>query len=72
MNPLPAIETLQRAQTKHCECQWRPSNDINLVPPAPVMGLVQAVHRFANNSPKQFAQYGLSWREANFCPANIV
>ena len=38
----------------------------NLVPPAPVMGFVQAVHRLANNSPKQLAQYGLSWREANF------
>ncbi len=41
-----------------------------LVPPVPVIGLEQAVHLFANRSPKQLAQYGLSPREANFCPAS--
>jgi len=29
---------------------------MNLVPPAPVMGLLQEVQRFAKSSPKQFAQ----------------
>ena len=72
MKPFPAMETLHKAQTKHWECQWRPSKDINRVPPAPVMGLVHAVHLLAKSSPKQVAQYGWSWREANFCPANIV
>ena len=104
MKPFPAIESLQEAQTKHCECQCLPSKEIKRVPPAPengrllfnflafclypatkskqvfvhfflafhilpVIGLLQEVHLFANSSPKQLAQYGLSFLEANFCPA---
>ena len=102
MKPFPAIESLQEAQTKHCECQCLPSKEIKRVPPAPenrrllfiicklfiyilqqkinkffflafhflpVIGLLQDVHLFANSSPKQLAQYGLSFLEANFCPA---
>jgi len=56
MKPLPAMESWHIAHIKHCECQWRPSNEIKRVPPAPVMGLLQAVHRLANSSPKQIAQ----------------
>jgi len=56
MKPLPAMESWHIAHIKHWECQWRPSNEIKRVPPAPVMGLLQAVHRLANNSPKQLAQ----------------
>ena len=56
MKPRPAMLFLQRAQRKHCECQCRPSKLMNLVPPWPVMGLLQLVHRLANSSPKQFAQ----------------
>ena len=55
MKPLPAMESWHIAHIKHCECQWRPSNEIKRVPPAPVMGLLQAVHRLANSSPKQIA-----------------
>ena len=60
MKPFPAMEHLHCAQTKHWECQCRPSKEMNLVPPAPVMGFVHAVQRFAKSSPKQLAQYGLS------------
>ena len=107
MKPLPAIDTRQELQRKHCkeekvvfaytavarifpffrflrekcqkklhfspyfhyiidhlsqkdeltsECQWRPSKEMNLVPPVPVMGLEQAVQRLAKRSPKQAAQ----------------
>ena len=35
MKPFPAIESLQEAQTKHCECQCLPSKEIKRVPPAP-------------------------------------
>lgn len=38
----------------------------------PVMGFSQAVQRFANSSPKQSAQYGLSSRLVNRCPASEV
>ena len=55
MKPLPAMESWHIAHIKHWECQWRPSNEIKRVPPAPVMGLLQAVHRLANSSPKQLA-----------------
>merc|ERR1719153_1092499 len=51
---------LQDEQMKQSLCQWRPSNEMNRVPPIPVMGLLHAVHRFENSSPKQSAQYGLS------------
>ena len=35
MKPLPTIELLQLEQMKQSLCQWRPSNEINLVPPIP-------------------------------------
>ena len=38
MKPFPAIESLQEAQTKHCECQCLPSKEIKRVPPAPENG----------------------------------
>lgn len=38
----------------------------------PVIGFVHAVHRLANSSPKQSAQYGLSSRLVKRCPANDV
>lgn len=38
---------------------------INLVTNLPVIGLVQDVHLFANNSPKHSAQYGFSSRLVN-------
>lgn len=41
-----------------------------LVPPWPVIGLLQLAHLLAKSSPKQSAQYGLSSLLANFCPAN--
>ena len=44
----PAMDCLHRAHTKQSLCQWRPSNDMNLVPPWPVMGLEQAAHLLAN------------------------
>ena len=69
INPLPAMDCLHRAHTKQWECQCRPSKEMNLVPPCPVIGLAQQAHRLANNSPKHSAQYGLSSRLANFCPA---
>jgi len=34
-----------------------------------VIGLEQAVHLLAKSSPKQSAQYGLSSRDVNRCPA---
>jgi len=69
MKPRPAILFLQRAHRKHCECQCRPSKLMNLVPPCPVIGLLQLVHLLAKSSPKQLAQYGLSSLLANFWPA---
>merc|ERR1719432_242140 len=69
MNPFPTMLDLQDEQMKQSLCQWRPSNEMNLVPPIPVMGLLQAVHRFEKSSPKQSAQYGLSSLEVNRCPA---
>lgn len=36
---------------------------------APVIGLEQEVHLLAKSSPKQSAQYGLSSRDVNRCPA---
>jgi hypothetical protein len=56
MNPLPTIEHLQEEQTKQSLCQCLPSNEINLVPPIPVIGLEQAVHLLEKSSPKQSAQ----------------
>ena len=56
MKPFPAIESWHIAQTKHCECQCLPSKEMNLVPPAPVIGLLQDVHLLAKSSPKQLAQ----------------
>lgn len=35
----------------------------------PVIGLEQAVHLLAKSSPKHSAQYGLSSRDVNRCPA---
>ena len=44
-----------RCQLLNVRCQML-KLDPDLVPPAPVIGLVQAVHRLANSSPKQLAQ----------------
>merc|ERR1719435_585705 len=44
---------LQLEQMKQSLCQCLPSKEMNLVPPIPVMGLLQAVHRLENSSPKQ-------------------
>jgi len=35
MKPLPTSEVLQAAQMKQSLCQWRSSNEMNLVPPIP-------------------------------------
>jgi len=56
MKPRPTSDALQMPQMKQSLCQWRSSNEMKRVPPMPVIGLVQAVHRLANNSPKQSAQ----------------
>merc|ERR1719239_1850068 len=45
------------------------SGQMNLVPPIPVIGLLQAVQRLEKSSPKQSAQYGLSSLEVKRCPA---
>jgi hypothetical protein len=60
IKPLPTIDVLQEEQTKQLLCQCRPSNEMNRVPPIPVIGLLQAVQRLEKSSPKQSAQYGLS------------
>jgi len=65
MKPLPTKEPLQLAQRKQSLCQCRSSKEMNLVPPIPVMGFAQAVHFFANSSPKHSAQYGFSSLEVN-------
>jgi len=70
INPFPTIDALQDEQTKQLLCQCRPSKDINRVPPIPVIGLLQAVQRFENSSPKQSAQYGLSSLDVKRWPAN--
>jgi hypothetical protein len=72
MNPLPTKDVLHEAQMKQSLCQWRSSNEMNLVPPIPVIGLTQEVHLLANNSPKQSPQYGFSSLDVKRCPASEV
>ena len=55
-----------------CECYVFLGLQTDLVPPWPVIGLLQAAHLLANSSAKQSAQKGLSSRLANFCPARAV
>uniref|UniRef100_A0A1I8IZD9 Alanine--glyoxylate aminotransferase 2, mitochondrial n=1 Tax=Macrostomum lignano TaxID=282301 RepID=A0A1I8IZD9_9PLAT len=47
----PPMLAPQRAQLKHCECQSRCSNEMNLLPVKPVIGFKQAEQRLANSSP---------------------
>lgn len=69
MNPLPTRELLHIAQMKQSLCQLRSSKEMKRVPPIPVIGLEQAVHLLANNSPKHSAQNGFSSRDVNRWPA---
>lgn len=72
MKPLPTRLVRQFAQKKQSLCQCLSSNEMNLVPPIPVMGLLQAKHLFAKSSPKHSAQYGLSSRLVKRAPARLV
>jgi hypothetical protein len=72
MKPLPTSEVLQEAQMKQSLCQWRSSNEMNLVPPIPVIGFTHEVHLLANNSPKQSPQNGFSSLDVKRCPASDV
>lgn len=56
IKPLPTKEEWHIAQMKQSLCQFLSSNEINLVPPIPVMGLLHEVHLLANKSAKQLAQ----------------
>jgi len=60
MKPFPTKEDWHSAHLKQSLCQLRSSNEMKRVPPIPVIGLLQAVHFLANNSPKHSAQYGFS------------
>merc|ERR1712179_878104 len=56
MKPFPTMLDLQELQMKQSLCQCLPSKEMNLVPPIPVIGLLQAVQRLEKSSPKQSAQ----------------
>lgn len=63
MNPFPTKEDVHMAHLKQSLCQVRSSKEMNRVPPIPVIGLAQAMHRLAKSSPKHSAQYGFSSRD---------
>ncbi|KRY84667.1 hypothetical protein T4D_2618 [Trichinella pseudospiralis] len=56
MKPWPTSDISHWAHLKQSLCQWRSSNEMNLVPPMAVIGLVHSMQRLANSSPKQSAQ----------------
>lgn len=56
IKPLPTRLVRQEAQKKQSLCQCLSSNEMNFVPPIPVIGLLQAKQRLAKSSPKQSAQ----------------
>uniref|UniRef100_A0A8W7PXX0 Uncharacterized protein n=1 Tax=Anopheles coluzzii TaxID=1518534 RepID=A0A8W7PXX0_ANOCL len=65
--PMPARET-ERGTLAVCRQNKRAGAKRNRY--APVMGLVQEVHLFANSSPKHSAQYGFSSRLVKRWPAS--
>jgi len=69
MKPLPTRLVEHKQQQKQEWCQWEPSKEINLVPPIPLICLLQAEHFFEKSCSAQSAQYGLSWRDVKLRPA---
>lgn len=62
------------SECRQCLEEWivKHSSNWDSLRVSPVIGLVHAVHRLANSSPKQSAQYGCSSRLVKRCPANGI
>ena len=59
MKPLPTNDPRQDEQTKQSLCQWRPSKDMNLVPPIPNMLNTQKIHADPEFTSKYLPVMGL-------------